>query len=58
MNTFLLQERIGFSLIDNFEWAMGYSKRFGIVYCDYLNLERIPKDSFYYYRDVIAGYGY
>jgi len=45
------------SFIDNFEWAMGYSKRFGIVYCDYQNLERVPKDSYYYYRDVIAGYG-
>ncbi len=44
------------SFIDNFEWAMGYSKRFGIVYCDYRNLERVPKDSYYYYRDVIAGY--
>lgn len=45
------------SLIDNFEWAYGYSKRFGIIHCDYLTLERIPKDSYYYYRDVIAGYG-
>ncbi len=46
------------SFIDNFEWNFGYSRRFGIVYCDYGNLERIPKDSYYYYRDVIAGYGY
>lgn len=46
------------SLIDNFEWAYGYSKRFGIVYCDYQNLERIPKDSYYYYRDAIAGFAY
>ncbi|HCM28789.1 MAG: beta-glucosidase [Treponema sp. GWB1_62_6] len=45
------------SFIDNFEWAFGYSKRFGIVYCDYATMERIPKDSFYYYRDAIAGYG-
>lgn len=44
------------SFIDNFEWAYGYSKRFGIVYCDYATLERIPKDSYYFYRDVIAGY--
>jgi beta-glucosidase len=44
------------SFIDNFEWAFGYSKRFGIVYCDYASLERIPKDSYYYLRDVIAGY--
>lgn len=45
------------SFIDNFEWAFGYTKRFGIVYCDFQTLERIPKDSYYYYRDVIAGYG-
>jgi beta-glucosidase len=43
------------SLLDNFEWAHGYSKRFGIVYVDYPTLERVPKDSFYWYRDHIAG---
>jgi beta-glucosidase len=42
------------SLLDNFEWAHGYSKRFGIVYIDYPTLERVPKDSFYWYRDYIA----
>jgi beta-glucosidase len=42
------------SLLDNFEWAEGYSKRFGIVYVDYHTLERVPKDSFYWYRDFIA----
>jgi beta-glucosidase len=42
------------SLLDNFEWARGYSKRFGIVYIDYPTLERVPKDSFYWYRDFIA----
>src|SRR5919199_266612 len=42
------------SLLDNFEWAHGYSKRFGIVYVDYPTLERVPKDSFYWYRDAIA----
>jgi beta-glucosidase len=41
------------SLLDNFEWAFGYSKRFGIVYIDYPTLERVPKDSFYWYRDHI-----
>ncbi|GAB1482417.1 GH1 family beta-glucosidase [Treponema sp.] len=43
------------SFIDNFEWSFGYSRRFGIVYCDYQTLERIPKDSYYFYRDVISG---
>lgn len=43
------------SFIDNFEWAYGYERRFGIVYCDYTNQRRVPKDSFYYYRDIIAG---
>ncbi len=42
------------SLLDNFEWAWGYWKRFGLVYVDYATLERIPKGSFYWYRDYIA----
>jgi beta-glucosidase len=42
------------SLLDNFEWAEGYSKRFGLVYVDYPTLERVPKASFAWYRDLIA----
>ncbi len=42
------------SLLDNFEWAFGYAKRFGLVYVDYETLERIPKQSFEYYRQVAA----
>jgi beta-glucosidase len=42
------------SLLDNFEWAHGYSKRFGLAYVDYETLERVPKSSFYWYRDLIA----
>ena len=42
------------SLFDNFEWGHGYSKRFGLVYVDYPTQERVPKDSFYWYRDFIA----
>jgi beta-glucosidase len=42
------------SLLDNFEWAEGYSKRFGIVYVDFETLERVPKSSFRWYRDRVA----
>jgi beta-glucosidase len=42
------------SLLDNYEWAHGYSKRFGIVHVDYATLARTPKDSAAFYRDVIA----
>ncbi len=42
------------SLLDNFEWHFGYSQRFGLVHVDYDTLGRTPKDSFYFFRDVIA----
>jgi beta-glucosidase len=45
------------SLLDNFEWAYGYSKRFGIVYVDYQTLQRIPKSSAKWYRQVIKDNG-
>jgi beta-glucosidase len=45
---------IVWSLLDNFEWAKGYAKRFGLVYVDYETLERIPKSSFETYRELIA----
>lgn len=41
------------SLMDNFEWAMGYTKRFGICYVNYETLERIPKLSAHFFSDVI-----
>jgi beta-glucosidase len=44
------------SLLDNFEWAHGYAKRFGIVYIDYPTLERVPKDSFHWYREFISSW--
>jgi beta-glucosidase/6-phospho-beta-glucosidase/beta-galactosidase len=42
------------SLLDNFEWAEGYSKRFGIVYVDFPTQRRLPKDSARWYRETIA----
>jgi beta-glucosidase len=42
------------SLLDNFEWAKGYSKRFGVVYVDYPTQQRIIKDSGEWYSRVIA----
>ena len=41
------------SLMDNFEWASGYDKRFGIVHVDYETLARTPKDSALWYRDFL-----
>jgi beta-glucosidase len=41
------------SLLDNLEWALGYSQRFGIVFVDHTTLERIPKESFDWYRELI-----
>jgi beta-glucosidase len=43
------------TLLDNFEWAFGYSKRFGLVHVDFETLERRPKDSFYFYSDLVQG---
>ncbi|MCZ8520864.1 MULTISPECIES: GH1 family beta-glucosidase [Paenibacillus] len=45
------------SLMDNFEWAEGYSKRFGIIHVDYDTLKRTPKESYYWYRSMIAAGG-
>lgn len=42
------------SLMDNFEWARGYSKRFGLVHIDYETLVRTPKDSAKWYTRVAA----
>lgn len=41
------------SLLDNFEWTHGYTKRFGLVYTDYPSLRRIPKASAFWYRELI-----
>ena len=43
--------------MDNFEWALGYDKRFGIVHVDFETQKRIIKDSGYWYRDQIKNNG-
>jgi beta-glucosidase len=45
------------SLLDNLEWAHGFSKRFGIVHVNYATLERTPKSSAHFYSSVIASNG-
>jgi beta-glucosidase len=45
------------SLFDNLEWSLGFSKRFGIVHVDFASLVRTPKDSARYYSRVIASHG-
>ena len=42
------------SLLDNFEWAEGYAKRFGLVHVDYATQKRTPKSSFNWFRSLIA----
>ena len=42
------------SLLDNFEWAHGYAKRFGLIHVDYATGKRTPKDSARWYRELIA----
>ena len=49
-----LRGYFAWSLVDNFEWALGNSKRFGIVHVDYATQERTPKRSAAFYRDVAA----
>ena len=48
-----LKGYFAWSFVDESEWTCGYSKRFGQVYIDFENQQRIPKDSAYWYRNVI-----
>ncbi|MDF1609220.1 GH1 family beta-glucosidase [Hoeflea sp. YIM 152468] len=51
-----LKGYFGWSLMDNFEWAEGYSMRFGLVHVDYQTQRRTIKQSGYWYRDLIAAH--
>ncbi len=52
-----LKGYFAWSLFDNFEWALGYEKRFGINYVNYETLERIPKESAKWFSKVIENNG-
>ncbi|MBE3073560.1 MAG: family 1 glycosylhydrolase, partial [Actinobacteria bacterium] len=52
-----LKGYFAWSLLDNYEWSGGYSKRFGIVHVDYANQQRTIKSSGRYYASVIASRG-
>ncbi|MEV2212503.1 GH1 family beta-glucosidase [Streptomyces sp. NPDC050997] len=45
------------SLLDNFEWAEGYARRFGLVHVDFETLERTPKSSYGWYRALLRAQG-
>ena len=49
-----LKGYFGWSLLDNYEWAMGYDKRFGLVHVDYATQKRTPKASFEAFRQAIG----
>ncbi len=46
------------SLMDNYEWAAAYTQKFGILHVDLETMERTPKASARWYRDVIANHGF
>jgi beta-glucosidase len=52
-----LRGYFAWSLLDNYEWSLGYTKRFGIVHVDFETQRRTPKSSARFYSDVIRTHG-
>ena len=44
------------TLMDNFEWSSGFTRRFGLVYVNFETQERVPKSSYYCYAELIRKY--
>ena len=46
------------TLMDNFEWALGFEKRFGLIHVDFDTLKRTPKESYFFYKSLIENNGF
>ncbi len=48
-----IKSYFAWSLLDNFEWAFGYEKRFGLVHVDFITQKRVPKSSYYAFQKAL-----